>query len=62
VYPLAEGWIFLTGKRPGKGKGPNKNPFLRFVDAAADDSGEFKDVEDFYLGLREALKQLDWVR
>ena len=59
VYRLAEGWVFLTGKKPGKGRYPHGNPFLRFVDAAANDAGGFEDVEDFYSALRWTLKILD---
>jgi hypothetical protein len=59
VYRLAEGWIFLTGKKPGRGRDPTHNPFLRFVNSAASDA-EFSDVEDFYRALIWALKMLDW--
>jgi hypothetical protein len=34
---LAEAWIYLTGKLPGLGT--ERNPFLRFVEAAAQDAG-----------------------
>jgi hypothetical protein len=34
VRILAEGWVFLTGKMPGKNRDPSKNPFLRVVEAA----------------------------
>jgi hypothetical protein len=59
VYRLAEGWIFLTGKKPGKGRLPEKNPFLRFVIAAANDAGGFEDVEDFFSALTWALSTLN---
>ena len=59
VYRLAEGWIFLTGKKPGKGRLPEKNPFLRFVIAAANDAGGFEDVEDFFSALTWALSILN---
>ena len=62
VYRLAEGWIFLTGKLPGEGK--ERNPFLRFVEAAAADAGV--KPTGFYMGLLAALdhlKQLErWTR
>jgi hypothetical protein len=58
VYRLAEGWIFLTGKKPGGGRDTASNPFLRFVDAAACDAGEFKAGEDFYSSLTWVLKEL----
>jgi hypothetical protein len=61
VYRLAEGYIFLTGKPPGRGRYPECNPFLRFVNAAADDSGKFKDEndQDFFSALKSARKTLD---
>ena len=61
VYQLAEAWIFLTGKRPGRGRYQGTNPFLRFVNAAANDSGRFdnKDEEDFFSALKWALETLD---
>ena len=58
VYRLAEGWIFLTGKKPGKGRTAEQNPFLRFVDAALTDAG-CEDVEDAFRALDWALKRLD---
>jgi hypothetical protein len=58
VYRLAEGWIFLTGKRPGGGRDTASNPFLRFVDAAALDAGEFEAAEDFYSALKWVLEEL----
>ena len=54
VYRLAEGWIFLTGKLPGTGK--ERNPFLRFVEAAAADAGV--KTTGFYTGLLAALDHL----
>ena len=36
VFRLAEAWVFLTGKKPGKSR---NGPFARFVNAAADDAG-----------------------
>lgn len=56
VYRLAEAWIFLTGKKPGKGRDASHNPFLTFVEAAANDAGGFE--EDFYRALEGALKTL----
>jgi hypothetical protein len=47
VYSLAEGWIFLTGRRPGRNS--TRNPFLRFVKAAWTDAG-FGDHENFSRG------------
>jgi hypothetical protein len=58
VYRLAEAWIFLTGKKPGGGRDPLNNPFLRFVGAAAEDAGIFGAAEDFYSSLRSVLKDL----
>ena len=58
VYRLAEGWIFLTGKLPGAGK--ERNPFLRFVDAAA--ARARVKTTGFYTGLlaaRDHLRQLE---
>ena len=37
AFRLAEAWIYLTGKLPGLGS--ERNPFLRFVEAAARDAG-----------------------
>jgi hypothetical protein len=61
VYILAEGYIFLTGERPGKGRYLENNPFLRFVKAAADDAGKFKGKkdQDFFSALKSTLKTLD---
>ncbi len=55
IYRLAEAWIYLTGKPPGKGR--DRNPFLRFVDAAATDA----DVEetDFYSAMKHAIETLE---
>jgi hypothetical protein len=57
VYRLAEGWIFLTGRRPGRSFDPTRNPFLRFVEAAWKDAG-FHSEEDFSRALDAALRQL----
>jgi hypothetical protein len=37
VFRLAEAWVYLTGSVPGLGT--ERNPFLRFVEAAARDAG-----------------------
>jgi hypothetical protein len=58
VYRLAEGWIFLTGKRPGRNFDPSRNPFLRFVIAAWTDAGFDSDGEDFSSALDSTLKML----
>jgi hypothetical protein len=51
VYRLAEAWIYLTGKLPGSGR--DRNPFLRFVEAAGIDAGI--DDEDFYSATKQAI-------
>ena len=58
VYRLAEGWIFLTGKRPGRSYISSRNPFLRFVEAAWKDAG-FQSETDFSRALDASLKRLD---
>jgi hypothetical protein len=57
VYRLAEGWIFLTGKRPGRSYNSSRNPFLRFVEAAWKDAGLCSE-QDFSRALDAALRQL----
>jgi len=57
VYRLAEGWIFLTGKRPGRSYNSRRNPFLRFVEAAWTDAGLCSE-QDFSRALDAALRQL----
>jgi hypothetical protein len=57
VYVLAEGWIFLTGKRPGRNFYATRNPFLRFVKAAWTDAG-FGDHENFSRALESTLTGL----
>jgi hypothetical protein len=59
VYRLAEAWIFLTGEKPGKGRDASHNPFLKFVEVAADDARPFKNTEDFYSALKWALQTLN---
>ncbi|TQN61024.1 hypothetical protein FLX27_15265 [Agrobacterium tumefaciens] len=54
VTTLAESWIWLTGRIPGKGL--ENNPFLEFVDAAWKDAGE--DKEDFIHAMRQAVDDL----
>jgi hypothetical protein len=54
VYRLAEAWIYLTGKLPGGGR--DRNPFLRFVEAAGIDAGI--DEEDFYSATKQAIDTL----
>jgi hypothetical protein len=56
VYRLAEGWIFLTGKRPGRSY--HRSPFLRFVTAAWTDAGFRSDQEDFSKALDATLNGL----
>jgi hypothetical protein len=51
VYRLAEAWIYLTGKLPGSGR--DRNPFLRFVEAAGIDAGI--DDEDFFSATKQAI-------
>jgi hypothetical protein len=57
VYSLAEGWIFLTGKKPGRNFDPTRNPFLRFVKAAWTDAG-FCGDENFSRALETTLAGL----
>ena len=61
VLRIVEAWIWLTGKRPGLGNLPEKNPCLRLIQMALLDSG--MDTEDFekspLRALQEALKWLD---
>jgi hypothetical protein len=57
VYLLAEGWIFLTGKKPGRNFDPPRNPFLRFVEAAWTDAGFCSD-ENFSRALESTLTGL----
>jgi hypothetical protein len=57
VFSLAEGWIFLTGRKPGRNFDPTRNPFLRFVKAAWTDAG-FGDHENFSRALESTLTGL----
>jgi hypothetical protein len=58
VYRLAEAWIFLTGKKPGRGRVPEHNPFLRFLECAATDAGG-PPAEEWYRALISALDTLE---
>jgi hypothetical protein len=69
VRILAEGWVFLTGKMPGKNLDPSKNPFLRVVEAAWIDWHQMKDSDAAAFGeaLNAAISsideaQLNWLR
>jgi hypothetical protein len=58
VLRIVEAWIWLTGKRPGLGNLPGKNPCLRFVEKALVDSGV--DTEkSAWRALEASLKLLD---
>ena len=57
VYSSAEGWIFLTGRRPGRNFDSTRNPFLRFVKAAWTDAGS-GDHENFSRALESTLTGL----
>ena len=54
TFRLAEAWVFLTGKLPGLGT--ERNPFLRFVEAAARDAGIRK--ADFRSATKAAVEAL----
>ena len=69
VRILAEGWVFLTGKMPGKNLDPSKNPFLRVVEAAWIDWHQVKDSDAAAFGeaLNAAISSIDeaqfnWLR
>jgi hypothetical protein len=57
VFSLAEGWIFLTGRKPGRNFDSSRNPFLRFVEAAWTDAG-FGGEENFSRALESTLTGL----
>ena len=57
VAVMAEAWVFLMGRLPGSSPVPEKNPFLRLVDAAWQDAGGQAD-ESFVQALRRARKGL----
>jgi hypothetical protein len=57
VFSLAQGWIFLTGRKPGRSFDSKRNPFLRFVKAAWTDAGLCGD-EDFSRALDNTLARL----
>ena len=64
VRILAEGWVFLTGKMPGKNRDPSKNPFLRVVEAAWIDwhQEDSSDTEAFGDALRAVISSIDEAR
>ena len=64
VRILAEGWVFLTGQRPGKSLDPLKNPFLRVVEAAWMDwlQEDSRDTEAFGDALNAAISSIDKTR
>jgi len=55
VFRLAEAWLYLTGRLPGLGK--ERNPFLRFVEAAAVDANV--PSNGFYDGMKAAIQHLE---
>jgi hypothetical protein len=57
VHALAVGWMFLTGRKPGRNFYPTRNPFLRFVGAAWADAG-FCGHENFSRALESTLTGL----
>jgi hypothetical protein len=60
VEILAEAWVFLVGRRPGANPTPEKNPFLRFVQAAWSDwKGDEADPQSFVKALRDVIPKLD---
>lgn len=64
VRILAEGWVFLTGQRPGKSLDPLKNPFLRVLDAAWIDWRQegSSDATAFGEALNAAISSIDDAR
>ena len=52
IATLAETWIFLTGRTPGKNPDPDKNPFVRFARSAWSDLFGSDDTPDFIGALR----------
>jgi hypothetical protein len=59
VRILAEGWIFLVGRRPGASPDESKNPFLRFASAAWSDWKEDAEAPVFVGALRHFLSELN---
>ena len=61
VRVLAEAWIFLTEKTPGKNPDPLKNPFLRVVEAAWMDwhQEDSSDAAAFAEALNAAISSID---
>ena len=57
VHALAVGWMFLTGRKPGRNFYATRNPFLRVVKAAWADAG-FCDHENFLRALESTLTGL----
>jgi hypothetical protein len=54
VAIMAEAWVFLFGQRPSLNPNPERNPFLRFVDAAWTDwKGADAKTESFVEALRD---------
>jgi hypothetical protein len=64
VRILAEGWVFLTGKRPSKQPDSSKNPFLRVVEAAWMDWRKVKNSDTAVFGeaLNAAISSIDETR
>jgi hypothetical protein len=58
VLRIVEAWIWLTGKGPGLGNLPEKNPCLRFVNAALLDAGIHSE-KSAWRALEAALKWFD---
>lgn len=51
---MAEAWVVLFGQRPSPNPNPERNPFLRFVDAAWTDwKGADAKTESFVEALRD---------
>ena len=62
VRILAEGWVFLTGKMPGKHPDSSKNPFLRVVEDAWTDWRKVKNSDAFGDSLNAAISSIDKTR
>jgi hypothetical protein len=58
VLRMVEAWIWLSGRKPGLGNLPEKNPCLRFVDAALLDAG-IHNEKSAWRALEAALKWFD---
>jgi hypothetical protein len=61
VLRMVEAWIWLSGRRPGLGNLPEKNPCLRFIEAALIGSGlhTAKFVKSSWRALETAVKWLE---